>query len=347
MSENYVDPYEFEATNENPENIFDHLEVLGEGSYGKVYKSINKRNGKVYAVKVVEYESEEFLDVQKEINILKDCKHPNITRYYASFIRDNQFWIVMELCEAGSLSDNISILDEALNENQIAAVCLSVLRGLHFLHSTKKIHRDIKCGNILLTRNGDVKIADFGVAKQMTNSIAKGSTVIGTPYWMAPEVIKGEEYDGKADIWSLGITAIEMAERKPPLEDIPPMRAIFMIPSRQPPTLSDPDNWSDEFNDFIFQCLKKDPSQRPTAEALLKHPFIRKVRNPQQLLSDIIDRSQAKVQEAGGWSKMMEKLDEANRGSDSDEDNNNNNNDQLIVAFVTTSAPDRYRVTGW
>ena len=187
----------------------------------------------------------------------------------------SDLWIVMEYCGGGSVSD-IMKSRKTLSEGEISTILKDTLEGLVYLHARRKIHRDIKAGNILLSSEGHAKLADFGVAGQLTDTMAKRNTVIGTPYWMAPEVIQEIGYDCLADIWSLGITALEMAEGKPPYGDIHPMRAIFMIPSKPPPSFRDPDKWSFEFIDFVSRCLVKNPENRATAAQLLQHAFIRK-----------------------------------------------------------------------
>lgn len=180
----------------------------------------------------------------------------------------------MELCEPGSISDCMRMLKSTLTESQIRAVCASVLLGLSYLHGRKYLHRDIKSANILLTREGQAKIADFGVSAQLSTIHSKRVTAIGAPFWMAPEVIKEEEYDGKADVWSLGISVIEMAEGKPPYHEVHPMRAIFMIPQKESPTFKDPSAWSADLVSFLSKCLVKDPNKRLSTEELLTHPFV-------------------------------------------------------------------------
>ncbi|XP_036088784.1 serine/threonine-protein kinase 3 isoform X4 [Rousettus aegyptiacus] len=182
---------------------------------------------------------------------------------------------------------NFFSLDSWLTEDEIATILKSTLKGLEYLHFMRKIHRDIKAGNILLNTEGHAKLADFGVAGQLTDTMAKRNTVIGTPFWMAPEVIQEIGYNCVADIWSLGITSIEMAEGKPPYADIHPMRAIFMIPTNPPPTFRKPELWSDDFTDFVKKCLVKNPEQRATATQLLQHPFIKNAK-PVSILRDLI-----------------------------------------------------------
>eukprot|EP00644_Phytophthora_capsici_P006358 jgi/Phyca11/556721/estExt2_Genewise1Plus.C_PHYCAscaffold_940061 len=264
--------------NENPEEVYEVLERIGEGSYGKVYKAVNKANAEVVALKVVPVESEdrgEFDELTREIRILERCESPFVVHYRGSFSYESQLWIAMEFCAAGSLAD-LHVLRRrlVLSEAEIAAVCANVALGLAHLHSRGLIHRDIKAGNLLLNGDGVTKLADFGVSAQLTATVGKRRTVIGTPFWMAPEVIQEAQYDCKADLWSLGITALELAEGEPPLAHMHPMRAIFLIPNRAPPELREPTKYSAEFRDFLAVCLKKDPQERSSAENLLRHPFI-------------------------------------------------------------------------
>lgn len=212
----------------------------------------------------------------------------------------------MEYCGAGSVSDIMRLRKKTLTEDEISTVLSDTLKGLEYLHLRRKIHRDIKAGNILLNSEGHAKLADFGVAGQLTDTMAKRNTVIGTPFWMAPEVIEEIGYDCVADIWSLGITALEMAEgvssqiinkicndikyfyfKKPPYGDIHPMRAIFMIPTKPPPSFREPDRWTPEFIEFVSGCLVKNPEERATATDLLQHEFIRNVK-PNSILTQMI-----------------------------------------------------------
>jgi len=194
------------------------------------------------------------------------------------------------------VGDLMNMCELELNEEQIACVMKQTLLGLDYLHKQNKIHRDIKSGNILLTSDGFCKLADFGVSAQLTNTLRKRNTVIGTPYWMAPEVLRETSYDHKADIWSLGITAIEMAVGEPPLSKIHPMRAIFMIPMKPAPTLPEPDKYSEDFNDFIRTCLQKEPEDRPDAEKLLQHSFIKNA-PAKTILAELVEDCMPKIEQ--------------------------------------------------
>ncbi|KAF2075200.1 hypothetical protein CYY_003505 [Polysphondylium violaceum] len=305
----------------DPEKFFTIVEKLGEGSYGSVYKAINIESGIVVAIKKVSVDND-LEDMEKEIFFMKQCKSPYIVTYHASFRKENEVWIVMEYCGAGSVCDAMKITNKTLSEEQIAVVSRDVLQGLAYLHSVRKIHRDIKAGNILMNHKGESKLADFGVSGQLSDTMAKRQTVIGTPFWMAPEVIQEVGYDYKADIWSFGITCIEMAESKPPLFNVHPMRVIFMIPnpSRPPPKLSEPEKWSADFNDFLAKCLIRKPELRPSAEELLKHPFITKSKS-HSLLVPLIDEQDMIITQKGREAALgIEPRDEEEEDSDSDSD---------------------------
>nr|AHJ60959.1 HPO [Schmidtea mediterranea] len=270
-----------------PSEVFQIESKLGKGSYGSVYKAKHKKNGFTVAAKLVPVDSE-LSDIVKEISIMQQCKSDYIVQYYGSFYDSHDLWIVMEYCGAGSVSDIMRLRNKTCNEEEIAIILQGSLKGLEYIHQLKKIHRDIKAGNILLTEEGNAKLADFGVAGQLSDTLAKRNTVIGTPYWMAPEVIQEIGYHYSADIWSLGITAIEMADGKPPYADIHPMRALFMIPSQPPPTLLNPSIWSPSFVNFITQCLVKNPDQRPSASQLLLNcEFIINASSPDHLIATI------------------------------------------------------------
>lgn len=252
-------------------NEFEIQKMLGEGSFGQVFSAKHKATGAIVAVKVVPNQEgdEESMKIMGEIDILSKCNSPYIVGYFECFkcppkkrLDPSELWIVQEYCEGGSVSDLIEAAGGrgsfAMPEECIRAACAGIVLGLEYLHKKEVCHRDIKCGNVLLTNDGHVKLADFGVSAELTNTINKRKTVVGSPFWMAPEVIKESHYDGRADVWSLGITAIEMAEGAPPHSNLNPLRAIFLIPSKPAPTLSDPDQWSPEMLDFIRCCCKKE-----------------------------------------------------------------------------------------
>jgi len=264
------------------------LKMLGEGSFGQVFSARHKATGAIVAVKVVpKQEGDEEADkIMGEIDILAKCNSPYIVGYFECFTvppkkrtDPGEMWIVMEFCDGGSVSDLIEAAGGrgsfAMAEECIRAACAGIVLGLEYLHKKEICHRDIKCGNVLLTNDGHVKLADFGVSAELEGTINKRKTVVGSPFWIAPEVIKEAHYDGRADVWSLGITAIEMAEGAPPHSNLNPLRAIFLIPSKPAPTLADPDIWSPEMLDFIRVCCKKDPSERSDSALLTSHPFVR------------------------------------------------------------------------
>ncbi|XP_077846215.1 TRAF2 and NCK-interacting protein kinase isoform X20 [Macaca mulatta] len=293
----------------DPAGIFELVELVGNGTYGQVYKGRHVKTGQLAAIKVMDVTGDEEEEIKQEINMLKKYSHHrNIATYYGAFIKknppgmDDQLWLVMEFCGAGSVTDLIkNTKGNTLKEEWIAYICREILRGLSHLHQHKVIHRDIKGQNVLLTENAEVKLVDFGVSAQLDRTVGRRNTFIGTPYWMAPEVIACDEnpdatYDFKSDLWSLGITAIEMAEGAPPLCDMHPMRALFLIPRNPAPRLKSK-KWSKKFQSFIESCLVKNHSQRPATEQLMKHPFIRDQPNERQVriqLKDHIDRTKKK-----------------------------------------------------
>jgi len=262
------------------DDCWEMIGELGDGAFGKVYKAQHRETGQLAAAKMCILEGEDDLaDFMIEIDILAECKHPNIVQLYEAFFVNSKLWMLIEYCDGGALDSIMVELDRALIEEQIAYVCKYMCEGLAFLHKCKVIHRDLKAGNVLLTIDAGVKIADFGVSAKNKQTLQKHDTFIGTPYWMAPEVVlcetfRDNPYDFKVDIWSLGITLIELAQMEPPNHEMSPMRVLLKIQKSDPPKLEQPSKWSKNFNDFIVQALIKDPAQRPTADDLLKHPFV-------------------------------------------------------------------------
>ncbi|XP_022753283.1 germinal center kinase 1-like isoform X2 [Durio zibethinus] len=276
---------------------FSQLELIGRGSFGDVYKAFDKELNKEVAIKVIDLEEseDEIEDIQKEISVLSQCRCQYITEYYGSYLHQTKLWIIMEYMAGGSVADLLQS-GPPLDEISIACISRDLLHAVEYLHSEGKIHRDIKAANILLTENGDVKVADFGVSAQLTRTISRRKTFVGTPFWMAPEVIQNTEgYNEKADIWSLGITVIEMAKGEPPLADLHPMRVLFIIPRENPPQLDE--HFSRLMKEFVSLCLKKVPAERSSAKELLRHRFIRNARKSQRLLERIRERPKYQLKE--------------------------------------------------
>ncbi|XP_034034090.1 serine/threonine-protein kinase TAO1 [Thalassophryne amazonica] len=302
---------------EDPEKLFSDLREIGHGSFGAVYFARDVRTNEVVAIKKMSYSgkqsNEKWQDIIKEVKFLQKIRHPNSIEYKGCYLREHTAWLVMEYC-LGSASDLLEVHKKPLQEIEIAAITHGALQGLAYLHSHNMIHRDVKAGNILLTEPGQVKLADFGSA-----SIASpANSFVGTPYWMAPEVILAMDegqYDGKVDVWSLGITCIELAERKPPLFNMNAMSALYHIAQNESPALQSSE-WTDYFRNFVDSCLQKIPQDRPHSDDMLGHAFLQRER-PDTVLMDLIQRTKDAVRELDNLQyRKMKKilLQEAHNG---------------------------------
>eukprot|EP01102_Stenamoeba_stenopodia_P021944 TRINITY_DN8973_c0_g1_i2.p1 TRINITY_DN8973_c0_g1~~TRINITY_DN8973_c0_g1_i2.p1 ORF type:complete len:622 (-),score=153.34 TRINITY_DN8973_c0_g1_i2:74-1939(-) len=314
----------------NPLEVFDLEQKLGEGSYGSVYKALHKETGWISAIKILS-DLEDSEEIKNEIDLMRKFKHPNIVSYYGTCTpkeapseqddkeaKPTEIWIIMDYCGLGSVRDMLEVREKGLSEEHIMMILLGVVKGLLYLHAMKVVHRDVKAANILLDEKATIKIADFGVSGQL----AQGSELtdkIGSPLWMAPEVIAQENYDEKADIWSLGITIIEMADGIPPRANLNPRWAMNTILHQDPPTLEDPSKWSKELNDLISKCLKKKPAERPTAAGLMAHPFIVNAlrKNGTAVMKSLVDEcleARAKIKEEKG--KLSSKQEEIQKNAE-------------------------------
>lgn len=278
----------------DPVSLYEIQECIGRGNFGDVYKAVEKTTRAVVAVKVVNFDDseDEVHIILQEIKFLSLLRSPYMTRYFNSFMRDNSLWMIMEYCGGGSCADYLRA-HKFFCEEAIALILRDILQGLAYLHSHLKIHRDIKAANILLTETGQVKLADFGVSGQLTCTKARNDTFVGTPFWMAPEIIvRNKGYNEKIDIWSTGITLIELAQGNPPNHRADPMKHLFRIPEIDPPVLSG--KYSRNLKNVVSRCLQKDPNQRPSANALLKHDFVRCTRKKATLMS-VLNNVELKV----------------------------------------------------
>eukprot|EP00768_Dysnectes_brevis_P006582 gnl/Dysnectes_brevis/523_a579_2191.p1 GENE.gnl/Dysnectes_brevis/523_a579_2191~~gnl/Dysnectes_brevis/523_a579_2191.p1 ORF type:complete len:477 (+),score=157.95 gnl/Dysnectes_brevis/523_a579_2191:85-1515(+) len=262
---------------EDPRGLFDDLELVGRGSSGMVYKATETATGKVVAIKVTKVlQGDEVDPVKNEIALMYLCRHPHVVGLHAVYELPSagELWIVMEYCSGGSVTNILNAHGCIPSEETIGAVLRSVLEVLSVIHECHRIHRDIKSDNLLIADDGAVRLADFGFCAQLAQEQTTRTSVVGTPYWMAPELIRGLPYDAKVDLWSLGVLALELAEGVPPYMDLPPLRAVFLVVTQPAPSLRNPSRWSPEFRDFLGLCLQKDPDSRATAQELLEHPFL-------------------------------------------------------------------------
>ncbi|XP_031695326.1 STE20-like serine/threonine-protein kinase isoform X2 [Anarrhichthys ocellatus] len=307
--------YEHVHRDVNPEEIWDIIGELGDGAFGKVYKAQNKQNGTLAAAKVIDTKTEDELeDYMVEIEILASCDHHHIVKLLDAFYFEGKLWILIEFCAGGAVDAIMLELERPLTEPQIRVVCRQTLEALSYLHENKVIHRDLKAGNILLSLDGEVKLADFGVSAKNTKTFQRRDSFIGTPYWMAPEVVmcetsKDRPYDYKADIWSLGVTLIEVAQIEPPNHEMNPMRVLLKIAKAEPPTLMHPSRWSPEFNDFLRRALDKNVDNRWGTLQLLQHPFVTSVTDSRPL-RELIAEATAEVTEEIEDSKEEEEEEE-------------------------------------
>jgi len=284
---------------DDPMKLLADMQKIGEGAAGEVYSAVYVKNNQKIAVKKMSINPDSTKLLVVEISIMRSSKHPNIVEYLESYIVKDELWVVMEFMGGGCLTEVLEQFDSMqLTEPQIAVVCKETLKALYYIHGMHRIHRDIKSDNILLGEMGEVKVADFGYAAQLTQTQQKRTTVVGTPYWMAPELIRGHQYGPKVDVWSLGIMVMEMVEGEPPYMEFPPLRALFLITTKGIPDLKDSDKRSSEMKDFLAKCLTKEADQRPDAKTLLGHAFLKKACPSAQLVAAVREARKIKKEKA-------------------------------------------------
>ena len=278
---------------EDPSKIFSLIQPIGSGSYGRVYKAIDDRNGRTCAIKIIPALDREILkSALREIQILSSCKSNYIVDYLGTYMKSNELWIIMEHCEFRSLKKIMDWQTRPFSEDYISAVVYCTLMGINYIHSQKMIHRDVKADNILINETGMAKIADFGVSTQLVSTFGCTNTCIGSPYWMSPESLHNQNYTSKTDIWSLGITCIELSEMNPPRHEIASYKVMEVIKRSEAPNFKNPNLYSKNFQNFVQYCLTVDADERPTAEdLLLQHPFVRSGKNRLHLLKGFADKN--------------------------------------------------------
>lgn len=311
------------VSTQDPKRVFGQLTKIGSGATGQVYRAKRIKDNMKMAIKVIEVKADTRLELfENEIRMMYKVSreyHPNICQYYGCYTTENELWITMEFLPAGCLTDLLSL---RLTEGQIAAILLETLKACVFIHKIHIVHRDIKSDNLLLSPTGEIKLADFGFTAELTKQRPKRKSVVGTPYWMSPEVAKGQPYNESSDIWSIGIMAMEMAEGVVPRLDLPPIRALFVIAHEDPPSLQEPDEWSQDFKDFLAACLDVDPEKRPSAASLLTHKFIEKA-IPLDFVPDIVKTAKGAKKTKKTLSQIMREMEEEEgvqpTGDDEDE----------------------------